>query len=1079
MKKITSLLVMCLMYLGLVAQPAVTPTGSLSLPTTSDVLDAIEWSTDAKILHNYYLDATKGVLVLSPYVVGQTTTKPAWWATNGAGSGTASQLYDPFDEFQGLGYYQNETRYWTVRNDRAIDIQFTGADSIKMTGYANASSKYFVAKLFEVGAESATQVGEEAKITNKAWEVAKFNDLDASKVYILEITSNNTANCRVGEVAFYFTPAPIAANDATVSSIKYGEIAAVKATEAGVEYTHALEVPYGTNVADIALDVTTTDALATVGTITYPTALPGNATFSVTSQDETTTADYVVYIYEEPASDDNFLSHVEFSNGFDAFVVSGEETNTVTAYYMAGTTAPSVVETSIAHNGVSYAINADNITITAESGAQRVYALTLEAVTPYDDYSKVFDGTETWIKTGNPTALDTDAGRTEAGTLRGLCINQGKEDENNKRISEGKNRIYFFVGAAAKVQFEQGTQNRHIVVYDNGAEIFNAQSEAGVGGTIEFNLDAAAANHMIAIVNDRTGGDFGVRNIQLTIAGSDNANLASLTVDGADVEGFAADVVEYDIELAPGTTQVPVVSGVAADANAQSVEVSELAALPGDVTVTVTAENGTQKVYTIHFTVALPGSDNADLASLKVGGADVEGFAVDVLEYTVVLPADATEHPAVEAVAADANAQGVVISELAEVVGDVTITVTAENGTEKVYTVHFVLEQLPDVLNTITETTLFNFADMTNGDIEADTYFSEAQTLLLKAGAKADNKHFTLEGNSKTIDGISFAKRLKTNGSSADNARLIKFQVAGKAKITVYAVSSSSSETRNAHLLADGVDVHTWAITGTAASYTYNKTDEAEVQYAISVENGINFYGIRVFIGEDPADAVISETTFINFSELAAGDVTEVVYLNKLGVVGSSSKKWNVEENEKALNSELTFTKRLKSGGAASTAGRYLRFNVSGACRIEILTMSGSNGNTREMEVRLGAYDGELAATLSVTSANAEIETLVYEYTGSEPATIYIIPKNSINYYAVAVIFGSDESPYPTSLAQAQAEGIRYIGGVLYNDNNFRLEVFNVAGQKVADTRNNLDMNYLQSGMYLVRFNNQVLKLVK
>ena len=85
---------------------------------------------------------------------------------------------------------------------------------------------------------------------------------------------------------------------------------------------------------------------------------------------------------------------------------------------------------------------------------------------------------------------------------------------------------------------------------------------------------------------------------------SSNADLSDLTVNGVTVEGFDAATTVYNIELPMGTTVVPTVAGVKADANAKSVVVSELLALPGAVTVTVTAENDATKTYTINFTVA-------------------------------------------------------------------------------------------------------------------------------------------------------------------------------------------------------------------------------------------------------------------------------------------------------------------------------------------------------------------------------------------------------------------------------------------------------------------------------------------
>lgn len=84
----------------------------------------------------------------------------------------------------------------------------------------------------------------------------------------------------------------------------------------------------------------------------------------------------------------------------------------------------------------------------------------------------------------------------------------------------------------------------------------------------------------------------------------DNADLSDLKLDGATIDGFAPERVEYNIELLAGTSVAPLATATSADADAQ-VEVTNAAELPGSTEVIVTAEDGTTiKVYTISFTVA-------------------------------------------------------------------------------------------------------------------------------------------------------------------------------------------------------------------------------------------------------------------------------------------------------------------------------------------------------------------------------------------------------------------------------------------------------------------------------------------
>jgi hypothetical protein len=90
---------------------------------------------------------------------------------------------------------------------------------------------------------------------------------------------------------------------------------------------------------------------------------------------------------------------------------------------------------------------------------------------------------------------------------------------------------------------------------------------------------------------------------------SADTTLSDLTVNGTTVEGFAADTLTYDVELAAGTIEVPTVVATLSDDRANAV-ITDAASLPGSTTVLVTAEDGTTQTYTISFTVA-----NADQAA--------------------------------------------------------------------------------------------------------------------------------------------------------------------------------------------------------------------------------------------------------------------------------------------------------------------------------------------------------------------------------------------------------------------------------------------------------------------------------
>lgn len=201
--------------------------------------------------------------------------------------------------------------------------------------------------------------------------------------------------------------------------------------------------------------------------------------------------------------------------------------------------------------------------------------------------------------------------------------------------------------------------------------------------------------------------DAGSPSYSVTIAEplSGNCNLATLDVSNATISpAFSGGVTEYSASV---PYEVSTLS-VAATAEHPGAQVSigdtylyEAATTP--VKVTVTAENGAAKTYTIY--VSRPRdpnyveSDNCNLSDLWVEGFVLSpAFAVDVDKYYVWLPYE-TETVTVGATTEDSKASVSVDSSVLLEPGkgtDIPVTVTAENGNQKVYVVTAVRAPAPE-----------------------------------------------------------------------------------------------------------------------------------------------------------------------------------------------------------------------------------------------------------------------------------------------------------------------------------------------------------------------------------------------
>ncbi|THF81724.1 RCC1 domain-containing protein [Cohnella fermenti] len=169
---------------------------------------------------------------------------------------------------------------------------------------------------------------------------------------------------------------------------------------------------------------------------------------------------------------------------------------------------------------------------------------------------------------------------------------------------------------------------------------------------------------------------------------SGDGSLTDLQVNGTTVEGFDSDDVgPYEVTIA-GATSVNV-TYTKLDASASVVVVGDTGLTVGanTVTVTVTAEDGTVKVYEITVHVQ---SGDATLADLRVNGTTLSGFASgNTGPYGVTVP-NATTAVAIAYTAADSEASVEVTGgdDLQVGANTVTVTVTAADGiTTKVYTI--------------------------------------------------------------------------------------------------------------------------------------------------------------------------------------------------------------------------------------------------------------------------------------------------------------------------------------------------------------------------------------------------------
>ena len=160
------------------------------------------------------------------------------------------------------------------------------------------------------------------------------------------------------------------------------------------------------------------------------------------------------------------------------------------------------------------------------------------------------------------------------------------------------------------------------VSYSDGNGKTGSALESYVVALVEADVDTAKVSVAVAFASDeytvtltseKVGFDTieAEKVVEVTVAeASTDASLEELRVNGVVVAGFEASKLNYDVELANGTTGASDVAATEADDNANAVVSNATDVTANDdsanvATVVVTAEDGsTTKTYTITFTVA-------------------------------------------------------------------------------------------------------------------------------------------------------------------------------------------------------------------------------------------------------------------------------------------------------------------------------------------------------------------------------------------------------------------------------------------------------------------------------------------
>lgn len=469
-----------------------------------------------------------------------------------------------------------------------------------------------------------------------------------------------------------------------------------------------------------------------------------------------TTSGAVLEVYEEK-SDDNTLETLTVKNGsttyaLDPEFVAGSKTNKAfTTYVPASITSVDIAATPHEEHAIvsgigtktdlQYGNNSYDISVLSQSGQTEVYTVnvyrlsddnTLSSLSLSNvDFGTFNAATTSYTATVPYTTDKTNVTATATAGNKATVTGTG----NNKALNVGNTDIEVTVSPeSCKTEYSSVpgntcTTKTYTVTVTREAPSENANlATLTVDGvsvpefdkdTLVYTLDDVATNKTSVVIaatseeehatisgtgtKDLSVGDNalkvtvtaqdGTTSKEYTInihRKSNDATLKSLNVTssktGSLSPAFNANTTAYTYSVDADETEVTVSGEPNHDRATVTSETTVNPRTTSYVELTVTSENGDINVYRVTFEVAK--SSNNDLSEITIDGDPIPGFNPDTTTYTVDVPSD-KESVNVGATLADdrSDVDGTGNKPLNYGENEVTITVTAEDGTEKEYTV--------------------------------------------------------------------------------------------------------------------------------------------------------------------------------------------------------------------------------------------------------------------------------------------------------------------------------------------------------------------------------------------------------
>ena len=288
--------------------------------------------------------------------------------------------------------------------------------------------------------------------------------------------------------------------------------------------------------------------------------------------------------------------------------------------------------------------------------------------------------------------------------------------------------------------FRADSMEYHIVLPYGTTTLPHFTYEYGIEGqTVEIDTITSTNTHgqsitcysfIVTAPDEETSVQY---DLYVMVALNDDCSLKTLLINGIQIQNFHPDTTAYQVIYPIGSDSTILVTQEAITATATDPNATIMISSDGyNFNITVTSHDGMHtRIYTIEQIIML--SSNTRLAALYIDGILLRDFDPEVLEYTYYI---GDVLPYVDAIPEDSTAT--IVKGIYTAEQPYNIYVTAQDGTEQIYTIYFIATTIQSSSTpTVNDVLVKYLGDMTFGvatlrkNVSIAVYTAEGHQLFL------------------------------------------------------------------------------------------------------------------------------------------------------------------------------------------------------------------------------------------------------------------------------------------------------------------------------------------------------------